>query len=95
MSMKEKMLNLIGLAPMTNRDRLLEEFGEMDGERLYQALADNRSTRLIDDAMCATCHRMHGGTCPKPDDSGCAITIGAWLDMAWDGTSILVEAVAQ
>lgn len=94
MSVKEKMLDLIGLAQMTNRDRLLEEFGEMDGEQLYQALADNRSTRLIDDAMCAACHRMHDGKCPKPDDSGCALTIGAWLDMAWDGTPILLE-VAQ
>jgi hypothetical protein len=93
-SVKEKMLDLIGLAPMTNRDRLLEELGGMDGERLYQALADNRSTRLIDDAMCAACHRMHDGKCPKPDDSECALTIGAWLDMAWDGTPILLE-VAQ
>ena len=92
--MKEKMLSLIGLEPMTNWDRLLEELGEMDGEQLYQALADNRSTRLIDDAMCAACHRMHDGECPKPDDSGCALTIGAWLNMAWDGTSIL-EEVAQ
>lgn len=91
MSMKEKMLSLIGLEPMTNRDRLLEELGEMDGEQLYQALADNRSTRLIDDAMCAACHRMHDGKCPKPDDGECALTFRAWLNMAWDGTSILVE----
>lgn len=92
MNMKEKLLNLIGLEPMTNRDRLIEELYGLSGEQLYQVLSGSRGAMMIDDAQCATCHRMHDGECPKPDDvSACVLTIGAWLDMAWDGASILAE----
>lgn len=93
MSIKEKMLSLIGLEPMTNRDRLIEELYGLSGEQLYQVLSNSRGAMMIDDAQCATCHRMHDGKCPKPDDNECEITIGAWLDMAWDGASILAEVV--
>ncbi len=92
--MKEKLLNLIGLEPMTNRDRLIEELYGLSGEQLYQVLSSSRGAMMIDDALCATCHRMHDGECPKPDDSGCEITVGTWLDMAWDGAAILAEGVA-
>ena len=92
MSMKERMLNLIGLEPMTNRDRLVEEFGTMTGGQIYTAMSDNLGAVLIDDAKCAACHRLHGGECPKTDDGGeCALTIEAWLDMPWEGTSILLR----
>lgn len=82
MTIKEKLLELIGLERMTNRDLILAELAEMDGAAFYDAFCDNKTAMATDDAKCADCHALHGGKCPRPgDDDPCALTDAAWLEM--------------
>ncbi len=87
--MKEKALNLIGLAVNTNRDQLIDELAAMDGESLYMALADNRLTRRIDDLKCEDCHRMHGDECPDPDGDDCGMSKAEWMELPCERERLL------
>ena len=90
MTLKEKALNLIGLAVVTNRDQLIDELAAMDGESLYMALADNRLTRRIDDLWCEDCKRMHGGTCPCPEDGkDCPLSEAEWMELPCERERLL------
>ena len=90
MTLKERALNLIGLEQMTNRDQLIEELAELEGEALYDALADNLLVQRIDDLKCEDCHRLHGGMCPAPEDGDvCALTEEDWLELPCERERLL------
>lgn len=94
MSVMEKALGLIGLERMTNREVLLEDLAALSPSGLYEVLADNRLTQLIDDMHCEDCHRLHGGKCPKPDEADCDLSTEAWLERACEREHLIgvVEA---
>ena len=87
--MKEKVLDMIGLVPITNRDQLIDELAVLDGAKLYAVLADNRLTQRIDDLKCEDCHRLHGGMCPVPGDGVCALTEEDWLELPCERERLL------
>ena len=87
--MKEKVLDMIALVPITNRDQLIDELAALDGEALYAQLADNRATRRIDDLRCEVCKQMYDEVCGAPDDDACLIPIEVWLDMPCERERLL------
>lgn len=92
MTMTEKVLGLIGLARMTNRDQLIDELAALDGAKLYAVLADNRLTQRIDDLKCEDCHRLNGGMCPVPGgDDVCALMQEDWLELPCERERLLPE----
>lgn len=92
MTLKERALNLIGLERMTNRDQLIEELAELEGEALYDALVDNRLVQRIDELRYEDCHRLHGGMCPRPeDDAECVLSLEDWMGTPCERERLLPE----
>ena len=79
MSISEKLLSFIGVAPVTNRDELFYELEEMDNERIETLIANNDLFDLLDSIKCDECKEDHGGKCPRPGDSDTCPSLGAWL----------------
>ena len=76
-------------APLTNREKLMEELSELSNAALYMEFADNRITRAIDDAMCDTCKAKYG-RCPNTaDDTPCPMTLSDWMALPNPGKRIL------
>lgn len=74
---------------MTNREKLMAELGALDAVTLYMEFADNRTTRAIDDAMCADCKARHGRCVATRDEEPCPVTIEDWMAMEAREAAIL------
>lgn len=97
MTLKERVLDAIGLERLTNKDALLAELAELPGETLDIVLGDNRLTEALDWMCCDDCKAAHGGECPLPEDQDitedtpCPLTVGQWLEMPCTRERLLPE----
>lgn len=66
---------------MTNREKLMEELGQLDNQQLINVLDDGSLTLLIDEYACGDCKADHGGECPLRGDDDCDGNALKWLDM--------------
>lgn len=100
MTLKEKMLNAIGLERATNRDALLDELAALPGEALIEALANDRAADALEWLRCDDCKAAHGGECPLPDgqditeDHPCPTSMADWLEMPCTRERLLPEVGA-
>lgn len=88
MTVKEKVLDLIGLEGMSNREALLEELSELTSEQLEMVLfghkrETDRLQTILGEYQCDACQRIRGGKppCETDDDVPCALDTAAWLDL--------------
>ena len=69
MSVSEKLLSLIGLERMTNRDVIIAELSEMTDEQFDRFINGYPDfDQKIDAICCEECKTRHGGNCPRHDD---------------------------
>lgn len=76
----------------TNREKLMEELDALDAVALYMEFADNRTTRAIDDAICADCKARRGRCAATSDDTPCPVTIEDWMGQEAREAAILPKA---
>jgi len=70
----EKLLNAIGLEPMTNRDVIVAELAELTDEQFDRFLNGNVDLdQKVDALCCEACKATHNGKCPRTgDDDRCS-----------------------
>ena len=80
MAIGEKILGLIGLEPITNREQLLDELAELSAEELEKLLAKGDLYDRLGDIKCEECKEDHGGECPCSDEDDDCPSLAEWLD---------------
>ena len=82
MNIKEKLMDLIGVAVMTNKDLLLMELDKLDGKTFEHMILSNMSDlpKLVEFVHCEDCKAQHGGVCINPGDDACTYTTAKWLE---------------
>ena len=93
MALSEKLLNLIGIGRMSNRDVLLDEFAAISAEDFERIVLSHSSNlyETLELYRCADCKADHGGQCPNPEDDACPSSMAEWLDSPCRREHLIVE----
>ena len=90
MTIPAKLLDFIGMEPMSNSDAILEELADMDNATLYKAFADNRVTTIMERCQCEDCKAKFGACpCVDNDEAQCRVETEEWLDWPCEREHIL------
>ena len=97
MSIKESLLNAIGLHPATNRDVLMDDLAELDDETFEFVLLSRQSdlTEHLNEYVCEDCKKQHDGKCVAPaDDDNCPLSSLDWLSWPCTRDHLIPEVTA-
>ena len=92
MKLTETVMRIIGLEPVSNREKLMEELETLDGKEFLRILKDGALLMKIDCLMCEDCRNENGGRCPYPDDDQCATSNEKWLEATCTRETLIGEA---
>ena len=80
MTVSEKLLTLIGLPAMTNREALMHDLDALTDAQLAKVLNESTIDLALDKIICQDCKDEHGGKCPREKPDGpCVIDMAEWL----------------
>ena len=71
MTLSEKLLNLIGMEPVTNRETIMEEIDRLTDEDFVKLIGMCcKLDSHIDEIICRACKSDHEGICLHPESEG-------------------------